>query len=189
MTIGMGTHSKRRQLENSRRNLGTDGAFASAPKAASARMPQSTRSRPQCYGRDILRTSHRVPVECPERHIHMQQFFSAPTVHGMDRGRGFQRLLGMRPACVRRSCGNRLVLALDGWCDYQSTAWRGKKPAQIPRIGQKRERSGVCSPKPKEFQSASWSMARTETTLSWLSRQSRAFRSDVRRPKPTRDSP
>lgn len=174
-------------MENPGRTLGTDGTAASATKAASTGLPQSSHSRPRRDECDPVRASNRMSVERLERYRYLQQLICSSTVHGMDRSRSFPGLLGVRSDGLRRSGGHRLVLALNGWSDDQGTTGRGKKPAPTPQTEQRRERREVCSPKPKASLSASWSMARTETTSSWLSKQSRASLSSARsRPRESR---
>ncbi len=167
-------------MENPRRALGTNGATASEPKTASARVPQSSRSRQSCDERYPVRASNRLPMERIESYGHLQQLIGASTIHGVDRSRSLPGLLGMRSTCLRRGGGNRLVLALDGWSNDQGTARWGKKLAPTLRTGRRGERSGVCSQRPRASLSASWSMAPIETTSSCLSRRSRAFQFAVR---------
>lgn len=177
---GHGTHNQRRRMENPRRTLGTDGAAASPTKIASAGLPQSSRSRPECNERDLVRASNRLPVERSERHGYLQQFLGSSAIHGMGRCRNLPGILGVRTSRLRRSGGYQLVLALDGRCFDQGAAWRGKKPVPIQRIVQRKGRSEVCSPKPRASLSASRSTAPIETTSSWLSRRSRASLSNAR---------
>ena len=68
-----------------------DRAVDPGGQAASARMSQPSRTRPQRDDRDPVRAAHGVPVERAERDGHLLQLVGASTLRRVDRGGVFER--------------------------------------------------------------------------------------------------
>jgi putative transposase len=58
--------------------------------------------------------------------------FGVPALPGMDRGRSVRGILAAGVNRIRRAQGNRLVLAVDGWSNDESTAFGFKKTGANP---------------------------------------------------------
>lgn len=109
-----------------------DRTTAASTEGTSAGLPQPASAGSGCHERHSVRTAHRVPVERPgcDRNLFMQ--FGIPAFPRMGRCRGVRCLLAYRAGQVRRTQGDRLVLAVDGWSDDEGACGRFKKTGPNP---------------------------------------------------------
>ena len=110
----------------------TDRAIATEPQGASFGVPQSASTGPGCDERHSVHPAHGLPVERLGRHRHMHVQFGIPAVSGVDRCRRIRITLALGADPIRRTQGDRLVLAVDGRSDDEGTAFGFKKTGANP---------------------------------------------------------
>jgi len=112
--------------------MGTDRTTATAAQAASFGLPQSTVTGSGCHECDPVFAAHRVPVERARCHWDLHLQFGVSTLPRVDRGRRVRSLLATRADQIRWTEGNRLVLAVHGRSNDESTAFGLKKTGPNP---------------------------------------------------------
>jgi hypothetical protein len=139
-----GTCDQGRRVANSGRALAAGRATAATETAAPARLPQPACARPRCDERHSVRVAHGLSVERVERDRDLFELISPSKILGVDRSRRVRTGMGARAWRLRRIRRHRVELAVDGRCDVESTAWRGKKAARIRPTERRAGPSGAC---------------------------------------------
>lgn len=110
----------------------TDRATATGTQAASIGVPQSASTGPGCDERHSVRPAHGLPVERFGRHRHLHVQFGIPSLSGVDRRGRIRSFLAHGVDPIRRTQGDRLVLAVDGWSNDQGAPGGLKKTGANP---------------------------------------------------------
>jgi hypothetical protein len=140
-----GASSCGRRVEHPRRPVGGHGpADPEAPEHPPLRGRQAPHPGPRVHGGRPLRPPHRLPVEGVERHPLLPRLHRPRPLPALGAGGRLPRVVGGRPAGLRRLEGHRLVLALDGRVHDQGPAGGGKRPGKTPPTAPSAAPSAAC---------------------------------------------